>query len=102
MPFAIQIDLVRNCWKQFAAVVPVDSRMHAMRLDITFKAEIEEKAREYRPAAAMWTRQRGVNQIARLPTRGIAGKPLGSVETQSLASSPVLDPKGCCGVTSVS
>jgi hypothetical protein len=42
----------------------------------------------------MWARERGVNQIARLPTRGIAGKPLGSVETQKLASSPVFDPRG--------
>jgi hypothetical protein len=40
-----------------------------MRLDINFKAETEEKARELRPATAMWARERGVNQIARLPTR---------------------------------
>lgn len=48
----------------------------------------------------MWARERGVNQIAYRPA-GIAGKPLGSVETQRLASSPVFGPKGCCGVTSM-
>ncbi len=45
----------------------------------------------------MWARERGVNQIVCRPA-GTAGKPLGSVETQRLASSPVFGPKGCCGV----